>query len=116
MLLISQTLTSLLIIASAFSYSCGIFDRKSFDAVAWRVNGQRERGRMVRDLKVSKIINDKTRVEVIEMLGTPDSETEQTVTYLVDVGHKFGSNPWLYNFSVIFDTTTNRVQGSILDD
>ena len=116
MLLKSRKLAPLLVIALGLIYSCGIFDRKSFDAAAWRVNGQRERGRMVRDLKASKILNDKTRVEVIEMLGTPDSETEQTITYVVDVGHKFGSNPWLYNFSVIFDTTTNRVQESILDD
>ena len=57
---------------------------------------------MVRDLVGSRVLDGKTKAAVADLLGPPDSEDQVHQVYLVDLGHRFGSKPWLYQLHVEF--------------
>jgi hypothetical protein len=57
-------------IACAFLLSCGvIINSDKFDSEKWKSGNARDRGKMVYDLRSSKILLGKTRREVDELLG-----------------------------------------------
>ena len=82
--------------------ACG--NSEHFSQDSWKRGGQRQRGRMVRDLVESEVLVGETRAEVADLLGPPDSEDQAGMhqVYMVDLGHRFGSKPWLYQLHVEF--------------
>ena len=72
------------------------FNNESFNSERWIRGDIRVRGRMVRDLRSTRLLEGKTEAEVISLLGEPDyrSELRPAWVYKVDIGHKFGSSPW----------------------
>jgi len=85
------------------------FNPSRFDAATWRTGNLRTRGTMVRDLIDRELLIGKSRQEAVALLGPPDQEAERLLTYKVDLGHKFGSTPWLYAFQLRIDAATGRV-------
>jgi hypothetical protein len=80
-----------------------------FDAATWRTGDLRTRGTMVRDLIERELLIGKSRQEAVGLLGPPDQEAERLLTYNVDLGHKFGSTPWLYALQLRIDAASGRV-------
>lgn len=58
----------------------------------------------MRDLVKSEVLVGKSKEMVADLLGPPDSEDQASPhqIYMVDLGHKFGSKPWLYQLHVEF--------------
>jgi hypothetical protein len=76
---------------------------RPFDSSGWIEGSTRERGMMVRDLIKGGMLAKKSKEEVRVMLGEPDSEGDDSFRYWIDIGHTFGSTPWLYYLSVEFE-------------
>ena len=78
-------------------------NNKPFNSEAWLKGDRRVRGQMTHSLKDGRILEGKSRPEVIAMLGKPDGEYSEVLIYQVDLGHKFGSSPWLYQLNVALE-------------
>ena len=105
--------TILLLLFGGFFLS-GCSNNKPFNSEVWLKGDQRVRGQMASSLKDNRILEGKSRSEVIAMLGKPDGEYSEVVTYQVDLGHKFGSSPWLYQLNVAFEDS-KAVRVSLTD-
>ncbi|QDV35895.1 hypothetical protein [Tautonia plasticadhaerens] len=79
------------------------FAAREFDAPGWRAGDRLDRGRMTRDLESSGRLLGLDRGQVLDLLGPPDDRTEDSMSYSVDLGHRFGSTPWLYRLRVEFE-------------
>lgn len=86
-----------------------------FEPQAWQRGSQVERGRMHEDLLSSRRLIGKSRVEVIELLGPPSHVGENDVSYAIDIGLRFGSDPWLYLLHIEFDNN-GRVEAAWIHD
>jgi hypothetical protein len=106
-----QMLIVCLLLACACTHS-----RKSFDSKAWLTGDLRLRGQMALDLEKSKLLIGKTRAEVEALLGKSACEGAGYWCCKVDIGHRFGSSVWPYNFNVIFDEATRAVIRTSLTD
>lgn len=95
-------LTLILAVAVLLASACG--NSEHFRSDGWKAGDQRQRGHMVRDLVGSQVLLGKSRSMVADLLGPSDSEdqTSPDQMYMVDLGHKFGSRPWLYQLHVEF--------------
>lgn len=92
----------------------GIADR-AFDPLAWRKGDRRVRGAMTADLERSARLIGLTKGEVLDLLGAPTaSDTAgHALSYVVDLGLRTGpwglGGPWLFQATVLFDSTSHRV-------
>lgn len=95
-------LTLSLAVAGLVVSACG--NSEHFRSDGWKTGDQRHRGRMVRDLIGSHVLVGKSKAMVADLLGPSDSEDPASThqIYIVDLGHKFGSRPWLYQLHVEF--------------
>jgi hypothetical protein len=114
-------IATLVLISVVFSYvGYQLFiSTKSFDHEIWRKADAQQRGKMVRELQSSEILIGLTRDEVLNLLGPSENSLrmEQSVLiYAVDVGTRFGSDPWKYTFVIQFDPKSGRVVGTELQD
>jgi outer membrane protein assembly factor BamE (lipoprotein component of BamABCDE complex) len=76
-----------LILLSIFFLSCGNNNNaEKFNAEKWINGTQIERGNMSSDLVDSKILIGKTKIEIIELLGSPKDSSDVNFHYLVDFG------------------------------
>ncbi len=82
--------------------------KRSFDSNEWKSSDQRVRGQMVEDLEAGKTLDGLWRREVVKLLGSPDLDEGSHISYDIDLGHRFGSTPWLYRFKIEF-SGENRV-------
>ena len=91
-----------LAVAGLAASACG--NSEPFRSAGWKAGDQRQRGRMVKDLVSSQVLVGKSKAMVADLLGPPDSEDQAGLhqAYKVDLGMKFGSNPWLYQLHVEF--------------
>jgi hypothetical protein len=78
-------------------------NNKPFDSEAWLKGDRKVRGQMAHSLRDGRILEGKCQTEVIAVLGNPDGEYSEVLIYQVDLGHKFGSSPWLYQMNVAFE-------------
>ncbi len=69
---------------------------RAFDQQVWKTAGDRVRGQMAQDLIDKKILIGKTRKQVINLLGRPDEEDKQFVTYLIYFGNEFAPPPFVH--------------------
>jgi hypothetical protein len=78
----------LLIAALLLSLSaCG--NNKRFDSAAWLKSDARERGRMAEDLVRQGILIGKSVEETQRLIGAPDKEYGQVLSYKIDLGWIF---------------------------
>ncbi len=86
-----------------------------FDSTNWKSGNSRARGNMAHDLQRSPILADKTKVEVVELLGEPDNQKDsKTWLYKVNLGDTLTSPiSSQINLNVFFDDQTDRVTGTI---
>lgn len=92
-----------------------------FSSKVWLKGDILKRGQMVDSLIKRKILIDKTKTEVVEILGKPThSEQEIPFIYQVDFNKKVGpigiGGRWLFEIRVDFDSTTNKVISVICID
>jgi len=90
----------------------------AFDSAKWKSGDSRTRGRMAHNLQHSSILANKTKFEVIGILGEPDDQSDSNNWfYKVDFGNGFGTSVMTpINFNVKFDEKTQRVIGTIFTD
>jgi hypothetical protein len=81
------------------------YEAKAFGPQEWRQSSDiKIRGSMVNDLIDGEILINKSRGEVEEMLGQPDYQDEETVSYLVDIGDRALFGAWTYNLTIKLNT------------
>lgn len=86
-----------------------------FDSTNWKSGNSRARGNMAHDLQRSSILANKTKVEVVELLGEPDNQKDSKIwLYKVNFGDTF-TLPLSsqINLNVFFDDQTDQVTGTI---
>jgi hypothetical protein len=92
-----------------------VFDRTYSVQQDWLQGGIRVRGQMVHDLVDRKLLDGKEQSQVVALLGAPDQSSTGSISYTVDIGHKFGSDPWTYELSIRMDDS-GRVKDYWLHD
>jgi len=103
----------------AFLYSSSrdpFFHKKEFRSEDWLIGGMRVRGQMVASLLDKKILSGKTQIEVAALLGVPNSTFSNRIAYRVDIGQRFGFDPWSYILTIEFNTTNGVVSNVVLSD
>jgi hypothetical protein len=97
-----------------FLYYTNRSQQLEFDSEQWKTGDKKVRASMVR------ILIGKNQDEVKNLLGEPDRKTDNErvneYIYLVDLGHKYGSDPWYYFYKVRFDQEKSTAQESFLTD
>ena len=90
----------------------GCSNSETFEPEVWKRGDHRQRGKMVKALVRSEILVGKTKEEVTDLLGPSDSQHEEgrDQVYIVDLGHKFGSDPWTYQLHVRFSAEHDVVE------
>ena len=79
--------------------STSVTDRR-FEREGWLHGSPRERGSMARDLEASGRLLGLRPGDVEELLGPPDYRHSVALTYIVDLGYRWGSTPWTYALNV----------------
>jgi len=87
-----------------------------FNSKEWQENDLRLRGRMHSDLLRRNLLTGKTKEEVIQILGNPDEEYENTVKYGIDLGSIFERRLIKYFIFVTFDEQTKIVKSIAIGD
>lgn len=105
-------LYALTIFCIVFS-SCNRFqsDDLVFESEKWKTGNSRLRGRMVWNLLEKRILESKSKTEVIEILGGSDNEEGNIFVYQIDTGWIIGSQ----NLIVSFDSK-DKVERTITVD
>lgn len=88
---------------------------RPFDPDLWQRGSMRERGRMARDLVLSRKLVGLTHDEVAALLGRPD-QNSHAMFYTVDLGHRFVSEPWTYSLVIEFGSNSQKVTSVMLRD
>jgi len=102
----------ILFLLCTLTFSCKDFQSNDlvFSSKAWKESDFRIRGRMSRNLLDQKSLTGKTQSEVIEILGKPDEEYEDSIKYAIDLGSIF--ERWIQrNFIMVtFDEQSLKVK------
>jgi hypothetical protein len=91
------------------------FRQREFDPRAWKQGNLRARGEMVDSLQARSLLRDKTREEVLDLLGTPDESHEGQLRYRVDMGRRIGWRPFPVSLLVEFDDKSRVYRVERLD-
>ena len=75
----------------------------TFDSQKWKEGNERERGSMSRNLIQEQILENKSKKEVIELLGDPDVDGEGCISYKLDLGGYASMADWSYILQICFD-------------
>ncbi|MFM9986237.1 MAG: hypothetical protein ACKVOK_13445, partial [Flavobacteriales bacterium] len=71
------------------------------------------RGRMTGHLRNDSLLIGKSKSEILEMLGPSEDDSDLTrLNYLINHGNTgtMGlGGPWMFDFTVILDSTTHKV-------
>lgn len=92
-----------------------LYSSKAFDVQAWRAGDVRQRARMVDELRRSGTLIGRTRQEVLELLGPPNSQSAAAMAYLHIHGNVLGDwlglpfSNWSELLVVEFDPVSGRV-------
>ncbi len=106
--MIKSIISSLILISSI---SCGfVINNESFDSAKWKAGGQRDRGRMVYDLKRIGLLNSKSPDEVVELLGPCDSKHDPKDGFLRFRYHIDTNTLIDLDLDVDFDTEIGKVR------
>jgi hypothetical protein len=91
------------------------FRQTRFDSSAWRAGDVRVRGQMAESLRTQSLLRDKTKDEVLALLGKPDEDHESQLQYRLDVGRRIGWRPFLVTLFVEFDDKMRVHRTEIVD-
>jgi hypothetical protein len=91
------------------------FHPRQFDSIAWQAGDVRLRGQMSESLRTEPFLRDKTRDEVLALLGKPDEDHEGQLRYRLDVGRRIGWRPFLVTLFVEFDDKMHVHRVEIVD-
>ena len=86
-----------------------------FDRTFWQSGTLTDRGRMARGLESSRLLVGLPRTQVEAMLGSPDERLNLSLSYRVDFGHRFGSDPWLYMLRIEFNQDDKATRAYLHD-
>jgi hypothetical protein len=86
------------------------FHPRQFDSTAWKQGDIRVRGEMIESLRSQALLRDKTRDEVLALLGKPDGDDQGQIRYHVDIGMRIAWRPFLSSLYIEFDDKS-RVSG-----
>jgi co-chaperonin GroES (HSP10) len=86
------------------------FRQRQFDSNAWKQGDVRVRGEMVGYLLSQSLLRNKTRAEVIALLGEPDKDYTNQVRYQVDVGRRIAWHPFFESLIIDFDENARVCQ------
>ncbi len=78
----------LLVVAAYTSLHDRTFSPRQFDSLSWRQGDVRMRGEMTASLQRQALLRNKSRDEVLALLGKPDEDREYQLRYQVDVGRR----------------------------
>lgn len=88
-----------------------VAQQRNFDAEAWRAGGKSVRGSMVNNIKDRAILNGKSKTEVEQLLGKPDSVSENSLNYeVVTISRCYF---WECIMEVVFDSQTGKTKGDV---
>jgi hypothetical protein len=104
-----------LIVVMSLSTCDPFFVKKEFNQSKWISGDERTRGEMVHDLVGKKILDGKTKPEVIEMLGKGYEGKDGSLFYVVDTGQRFVFDKWLYRLIIFFDSDGKVTNYGTLD-
>lgn len=76
-----------------------------FNSQSWKLGNERERGKMSANLIDNKILENKTKEEVMKLLGNPDRQNENCISYQLDF---FEIIDWSYTLKICFNKTTRK--------
>jgi hypothetical protein len=79
------------------------FHERQFDSSSWKNGDLRLRGEMVASLERQRLLSDKSRDEVLALLGKPDEERDYQLRYRVDVGRRIAWETFTEILIVTFD-------------
>src|SRR5689334_22361339 len=91
------------------------FHQRQFEASAWNQGTVRVRGEMVESLRGQSLLREKTREEVLALLGKPDEDHEGLLRYRVDVGRRIAWRPFLVTLIVEFDDKMRFYRADVVD-
>ncbi len=70
--------------------------QRAFDPPVWKTGDHRIRGQMAQDLINKKILVGKTRKQAINLLGQPDEDDKEFITYFIYFGDEFAPPPFVH--------------------
>ena len=84
---------------------------KPFVSKEWKHGSRRLRYSMIDDLRESKRLIGKSPKEVEQLLGTPDSKSQEDgeLCYVLDCPVMYFTYDWQYFFRIYFDRTSPHV-------
>jgi len=115
-------MTLFIVAVSAICYCTPLLDvlflDQPFSSERWLTGDARARGRMVRDLLRSRLLEGKTDAEVEKLLGAADfyKYSGYDRIYRVDIGYRWIFQPILYEFSVTCPTKYGDSTAAYLDE
>jgi hypothetical protein len=108
--------TTIKIISFLALSSCNSKEVKQipFNSIDWKIGDRLARGQMVDYLMDKELLIGKSKMEIINLLGEPDSDTLSPINYVDDFNKKVGpfglGGPWIFYLRIDFDTLTNKVK------
>jgi outer membrane protein assembly factor BamE (lipoprotein component of BamABCDE complex) len=105
----------IVILSCSIFVSCSYFSKSvSFDSEKWKIADFKTKHVMADDIIKNKLIKDRTKTDVLELLGEP---TERGVFsklpawyYRLDDGYFLGNKVFEYSFIVKFDKSGEKVE------
>ena len=91
------------------------FRPRQFDSIAWQSGDVRVRGQMSESLWTQSLLRDKTRDEVLALLGKPEEDHEGQLRYRLDVGRRIWWRPFLVTLFIEFDDKMRVHRTEIVD-
>jgi hypothetical protein len=91
------------------------FHQRQFETSAWKQGAVRVRGEMVESLRGQSLLRDKTREDVLALLGKPDEDHEGLLRYRIDVGRRIAWRPFLVTLIVEFDDKMRFYRADVVD-
>jgi len=114
-MLVGVAVACVLIVAGYTSLRDYSFRQCQFDSSAWQAGDVRVRGQMSESLRAQSLLRDKTRDEVLALLGKPDEDHEGQLRYRLDVGRRIGWRPFLVTLFVELDDKMRVHRTEIVD-
>lgn len=79
-----------------------------FNSDKWKQGDKRQRGKMSTYLIENQIIDNKSKNEVTELLGNPDSKSGNCISYDLDLGGISKQVNWTYFLEICFDEKSGK--------
>jgi len=96
-----------LVVAAYTSLHDHTFNPRQFDSQSWKQGDLRMRGEMVESLQSQALLRNKSRDEVLALIGKPDEDRGYQLRYEVDVGRRIAWSRFCEILVVTLDEKQN---------